>query len=60
MAAKAQRDEARWAMLRRSRAEQGSDDALGRRYDGLTPIETTLTQDEIDELDRRLGPPAPV
>lgn len=54
-AAKTLRDERRWALARRLY----QDEAVAGRYDGLTPIETVLTRDEIAELDRRLGPPAP-
>ncbi len=53
LAAKAVRDEARWEMARRAY----QDTALTGRYDGLTPIETVLTRDEIAELDRMIGGP---
>jgi len=53
LAAKAVRDEARWEMARRTY----QDTALTGRYDGLTPIETVLTRDEIAELDRMIGGP---
>lgn len=52
-AAKACRDEERWEVAR----EIHQDTALTGRYDGLTPIETVFTSDEIAEFDRRLGPP---
>ncbi|MCT7377772.1 metal ABC transporter permease [Chelativorans salis] len=56
LAAKTLRDEKRWALVR----QIYQDEAVSGRYDGLTPIESVLTRDEIAELDRRLGPPAPV
>jgi manganese/zinc/iron transport system permease protein len=52
-AAKAARDEHRWEVAR----ELHQDTGLTGRYDGLTPIETVFTPDEIAEFDRRLGPP---
>jgi manganese/zinc/iron transport system permease protein len=55
-AAKAARDEKRWEVARLLH----QDTALIGRYDGLTPIETVFTPDEITEFDRRLGPPRPV
>jgi manganese/zinc/iron transport system permease protein len=55
-AAKAQRDEKRWQVAR----SLHRDVAVTSRYDGLTPIETVLTDDEIAEIDRRIGPPAAV
>ncbi|WP_274425982.1 metal ABC transporter permease [Chelativorans sp. YIM 93263] len=55
-AAKAVRDESRWALAR----QLYQDETVYSRYDGLTPIETVLTRDEIADIDRRLGPPAPV
>lgn len=54
-AAKALRDEARWAIARSIYA----DEASSGRFDGLTPIEAVLTADEISEIDRRIGPPVP-
>ncbi|MEX0971009.1 MAG: metal ABC transporter permease [Paracoccaceae bacterium] len=48
--ARALRDEARWRLVRR----QYHDEAITQRYDGLTPIETVLTPDEITLLDQRL------
>jgi len=54
-AARAARDERRWAVARRIHR----DDALTGRYDGLTPIERVFTPDEIADFDRRLGPPRP-
>lgn len=56
LAAKAARDERRWAMVRRLYR----DTALAGRYDGLTAIEAVLTADEIAEVDRALGPPVAV
>lgn len=53
-AAKVSRDESRWEVARRIYR----DDAVAGRYDGLTSIEEVLTQDEIAELDRHLGPPS--
>ncbi len=55
-AAKALRDEKRWEIAR----GVYQDDSVSGRYDGLTPIETVLTQDEIAEIDRRIGPPVAV
>lgn len=52
-AARAQRDEKRWEVAR----NVYQDLSLTGRYDGLTPIETALTGDEIAELDRLIGPP---
>lgn len=52
-AAKAARDEARWQIARKVH----NDTALTGRYDGLTPIDSVFTRDEIAEFDRRLGPP---
>lgn len=56
-AAKALRDEARWAVLR-----AGGEIDAGReaqeRYDGLTPIETVLTRDQIERIDAQLRPEA--
>ena len=52
-AAKALRDEARWEVARRLH----QDTALTGRYDGLTPIETVFTADEIADFDARLGAP---
>jgi len=55
-AARALRDERRWEVAR----GVYQDDSVSGRYDGLTPIETVLTQDEIAEIDRRIGPPVAV
>ncbi|WEX10148.1 metal ABC transporter permease [Chelativorans sp. AA-79] len=55
-AAKTLRDESRWAVAR----QLYEDEAVSARYDGLTPIESVLTRDEIAEIDRRIGGPAVV
>ncbi|ABG30588.1 zinc ABC transporter permease [Roseobacter denitrificans] len=55
-AAKVARDERRWDVAR----EVHQDAGLTGRYDGLTPIEEVFTPDEIQEFDRRLGPPVAV
>ncbi len=55
-AAKALRDEKRWEIARQIH----HDDTVVGRYDGLTPIETVLTRDEIADIDHRLGGPQPV
>ena len=55
-AAKIARDERRWDVAR----EVHQDTGLTGRYDGLTPIETVFTPDEIADFDRRIGGPAPV
>jgi len=55
-AAKALCDERRWEIAR----SLYQDDRVSGRYDGLTPIETVLTQDEIGELDKKLGGLVPV
>ena len=52
-AAKALRDEKRWDIVRSDHAHE----AVAQLYDGLRPIETVLTPDEIEEIDRRLGGP---
>jgi manganese/zinc/iron transport system permease protein len=52
-AARAQRDEARWALARRTHAHE----AAAALYDGLRPIESVLTPDQVADLDARLGPP---
>lgn len=51
-AAKALRDEARWALLRKERGQ----DAAAALASGLEPIESVLTRDELDALDARLSP----
>lgn len=55
-AAKALRDEKRWEIARQIHPDMG----IVGRYDGLTPIEAVLTDDEIGEIDRRIGPPVGV
>ncbi|MEQ8825449.1 MAG: metal ABC transporter permease [Filomicrobium sp.] len=55
-AAKAARDEHRWEVAR----QMHHDTALTGRYDGLTPIETVLTRDEIAEIDKVIGGPRAV
>ena len=50
-AAKACRDESRWAVARRMHSHE----ATVSRYDGLRPIEAVLTEDEIREIDRQLA-----
>ena len=54
-AAKALLDEKRWDIARRLY----QDGAVFSHYDGLTPIETLLTKDQMAEIDSRLGPLAP-
>ncbi|MEM0898586.1 MAG: metal ABC transporter permease [Pseudomonadota bacterium] len=55
-AAKVARDEHRWAIAR----EIHQDTNVTGKYDGLTPIEEVFTADEIEEFDRRIGPPVAV
>lgn len=55
-AARASLDEARWALARA--ADPGG--GLAGRYDGLTPIGSVLTPDQIAALDARLPRPAGV
>ena len=52
-AAKALRDEKRWALVRSDQAHE----AAAALYDGLRAIETVLTKDQIIEIDRRIGGP---
>ncbi|MFU8776374.1 MAG: metal ABC transporter permease [Roseovarius sp.] len=52
MAARARLDERRWQILRSDPAFE----AAAARYDGLTPLEDVLTDDQIAALDRGLGP----
>lgn len=52
-AAKALRDERRWGLVRADQMHE----AAAAQYDGLRDIETVLTRDQIDEIDRRIGPP---
>ena len=51
LAAKACRDEDRWAVARNMHAHE----AVVSRYDGLHPLESLLTVDEIAEIDRQLA-----
>ena len=53
-AARALLDERRWQLLRADPRYE----AAAARYDGLTPLETLLTADQIAELDRALKPEA--
>jgi manganese/zinc/iron transport system permease protein len=53
-ASQAARDEARWRLARRV----WEDEALAGAHDALLPIESTLTADQIANLDRRLKPEA--
>jgi len=52
-AAKAQLDEARWAIVRGDLAYVSA----ATRYDGLTEIETVLTPDQITDVDARMMTP---
>ncbi|SHI45002.1 manganese/zinc/iron transport system permease protein [Shimia gijangensis] len=52
-AAKALRDEKRWEVVRTDQAFEGA----AALYDGLREIETVLTEDQIGEVDRRIGGP---
>ena len=52
-AAKALRDEKRWEVLRADTELEGA----AALYDGLRDIETVLTEDQVRELDRRIGGP---
>jgi manganese/zinc/iron transport system permease protein len=54
-AAKTVLDEARWTKAR----QLIQDEAIFASYDGLTPIESVLTPDQIRGLDAALGTPAP-
>ena len=55
-AAKALRDEKRWDIVRSEERHE----AAAALYDGLRDIETVLTADQIEELDRRIGGPVGV
>ncbi|WP_170406110.1 metal ABC transporter permease [Ruegeria arenilitoris] len=55
-AAKALRDEKRWEIVRADNAHE----AAAALYDGLRDIETVLTRDQIDDIDRRIGGPREV
>lgn len=50
-AARAMRDEVRWQAVRADPAFE----MAAARYDGLTPLETVLTPDQIEEIDRRIA-----
>ena len=50
-ATRALRDETRWQIIR---SDPGYE-AAAALYDGLTPIETVLTTDQITEIDSRIG-----
>ena len=52
-AAKALRDEKRWEIVRADQAHE----AAAALYDGLRDIETVLTRDQIQEVDRLIGGP---
>jgi manganese/zinc/iron transport system permease protein len=49
-------DETRWQLIRRD----PSFEAAAAHYDGLTPIETVLTSDQIAEIDTRIPAPQEV
>lgn len=49
-AVRAMRDESRWQVIRRDPAYE----VAAASYDGLTPIETVLTSDQIEEVDSRI------
>ncbi len=55
-AAKALRDEQRWEVVRSDVTQE----AAAALYDGLRDIETVLTRDQIQEIDRRIGGPREV
>jgi manganese/zinc/iron transport system permease protein len=52
-AGKALLDETRWQLIRRDPTFE----AAAAHYDGLRPIESVLTPDQIEEIDRRLPSP---
>lgn len=52
-AAKALLDEKRWEIVRADHAQE----AAASQYDGLTPIETVLTEDQIAQVDSLITPP---
>ena len=56
VAARALRDEKRWEVARSTPELE----LAAARYDGLTRIEDVLTSDQIQEIDRRIGPPEAV
>lgn len=51
-ASKALLDERRWQVLRSDPMHEGA----AAHYDGLTPLETLLTRDQLSALDTALGP----
>jgi len=51
-AARAALDERRWQVLRSDPAQEDA----AARYDGLTPLETILTPDQLETLDRAIKP----
>ncbi|MFC6689042.1 metal ABC transporter permease [Jhaorihella thermophila] len=55
-AARALLDETRWQAVRADPAHEGA----ASLYDGLRDIETVLTRDQIEEIDRRIGGPKEV
>lgn len=55
-ASKALRDEKRWEIVRADQAFEGA----AALYDGLREIETVLTEDQIAEIDHRIGGPREV
>ncbi|MFV0512204.1 MAG: metal ABC transporter permease [Jhaorihella sp.] len=55
-AAKALRDEKRWQVVRADQTHE----AAAALYDGLREIETVLTRDQIEDIDRRIGGPREV
>ena len=55
-AAKALRDEKRWEIVRSDHTHE----AAAALYDGLREIETVLTRDQIEDIDRRIGGPKEV
>lgn len=55
-AARALLDETRWRIVRRDPALE----IAASRYDGLTPLETILTRDQLAEVDARLPAPSRV
>jgi manganese/zinc/iron transport system permease protein len=55
-AARALLDETRWQLIRRDPTFE----AAAAHYDGLTPIERVLTEDQISEIDSRIPTPKEV
>jgi manganese/zinc/iron transport system permease protein len=56
LAARALRDEKRWQIVR----QLYQDESTAGKYDGLTPIESLFTRDEISEIDRLIPTPAAI